>query len=107
MAQGSAHTQLRAAITEDWVRAVVREEIVKAFGALAREAQGLDVPYDTDREDSNVYRLITRAAEGAAQRLTCEHEEYFPWAGGPRCSDCDEPQPQPADPFKEETDGTS
>lgn len=94
-----AQAELQMKLREQWVRAVVREEIVNALGALVREAQSQNSPYETDREDSNVFNLITWVAEGAVQRLTCEHEYRF---GQAKCWNCDEPEPRAVNPFKEQ-----
>lgn len=106
-----AHESLaraRADTTEQLIRTIVREEIVRALGALAREADSLDAPYETAELDSRALSNIKEAAEGAVRRLTCPHERYYSWHGGrdSRCSACGEPEPEPQNPFEEDTDGT-
>lgn len=80
------------------VRRVVREEIVKALQALAREAEHQD-SYDTPEITSRALDALHAAAEGAVKRLTCEHEYDAVW--GPRCTRCGEPEPEPVNPFEE------
>lgn len=94
-------------LAEDDVRRIVREEVVRVFGALAREASSLDMPYETAELDSRALENIRAAAEGAVQRLTCPHEEYLSWgpASVPQCSRCGEPEPEPVNPFEEESRG--
>lgn len=93
-------------LNEADVRRIVREEIVAAFGVLAREAKSLDMPYETAELDSRALENIRAAAEGAVQRMTCPHEEYMSWGSGqdPRCSRCGEPRPEPVNPFEDEED---
>lgn len=87
---------------EAHVRRIVREEIGKALGMLAREASHQD-GYDTDTIKSYALSAITEAAEGAAGRVTCEHEYSSVW--GPRCHRCGEPEPELENPFEEKTNG--
>lgn len=84
---------------ERFVRAVIREEIVHAFQALGREADRLDMPYETAELDSRALENIKAAAEGTVKRLTCTHEKRFAWGGDSRCASCGEPEELPADPF--------
>lgn len=91
-------------LNEADVRRIVREEIVAAFGMLAREANSLDMPYETAELDSRALENIRAAAEGAAQRMTCAHEKYFSWGHDLRCSSCGEPRPEPVNPFEDEED---
>lgn len=87
---------------EQAVRRIVREEIVNALGALKREADYQDTPYETAELDSRALGNIAQVAEGVIQRLNCPHERYGSyWAGESRCSTCGEPEPELADPFKE------
>lgn len=79
------------------VRRIVREEIVKAFQALAREAEDQD-SYDTPEITSRALDALHDAAKGAVRRLTCEHEYDAVW--GPRCTRCGEPEPEPVNPFE-------
>lgn len=79
------------------VRQIVREEIVKALQALAREAEHQD-SYDTPEITSRALDALHDAAEGAVKRLTCEHEYSELW--DPRCIKCSEPQPEPVNPFE-------
>lgn len=101
MAQGSAHIQLQVTLQEQLIRAIVREEIVKALGALKREADRLDMPYETAELDSRALTNIAQAAEGAIQRLTCSHPKYYTWHDVPRCGRCGEPEEAPANPFED------
>jgi hypothetical protein len=90
---------------EKQVRAIVREEIVKAFQVLGREADGLDTPYETAELDSRALENIKAAAEGTVRRLTCPHEEYYTWGlytVVSRCGRCGEPEPEPVNPFEAE-----
>ena len=91
-------------MTEDDVRRIVREEIVNALRALAREADEQD-SYETQELDSRALGNIVKAAEGAVVRVLCVHEEYRDgWPGRPaRCSRCVEPQPEPVNPFEEKS----
>lgn len=91
-------------LNETGVRRIVREEIVAAFGMLAREAKSLDMPYETAELDSRALENIRAAAEGAAQRMMCPHEEYMSWGQDLRCSRCGEPRPEPVNPFEDEED---
>ena len=93
-------------LNEEDVRRIIREEIIRAFGALEREAGSLD-SYETAELDSRALAQVARAAEGAVVRLTCPHEEYRDWGYGPQpqCARCGEPEPQPVNPFEEKTNG--
>lgn len=93
----------RRRVEEARIRRIVREEIVAAMGALAREADHLDAPYETAELDSRALENIKAAAEGAVKRLTCEHEFTSAW--GPRCARCGEPEPEPQNPFEPEEKG--
>lgn len=88
------------------IRAIVREEIVAALGALAREAADQDTPYDTAELDSRALGNIEKVAEGAVRRLTCPHEEYYTWHDVPKCARCSEPEPEPVNPFEPEHEHT-
>lgn len=99
--------QAREAALLDKVRAVVREEIAKAFGALARESAYLDYPYETAELDSRALSNIKEAAEGTVKRLTCPHEEYSTWHDVPKCARCGEPEPEPRNPFETNEDETN
>lgn len=92
--------RLKAETTEQLIRTIVREEIVNALGVLKREAEHLDMPYETAELDSRALSNIAEAAEGAVRRLTCSHPEYYTWHDVPRCGRCGEPQPIPANPFE-------
>jgi hypothetical protein len=85
---------------EHVVRTIVREEIVRAFQALKREADSLDMPYETAELDSRALGNIVQSAEGAVKRLTCTHEEYWDWGGRSNCARCGEPEPEPVNPFE-------
>lgn len=95
----------RRAAMEKLVRRIVQEEIVKAFGALGRAAD-----YEGRMTESEIGEraavTIGAVAENVALRLTCSHS--YPSYSPDTCWTCDEPRPEPEDPFKEEkTDGTS
>lgn len=85
---------------EGLVRTIVREEIAKAFGALAREAEHQDMPYETGELEASALRALKSVAEGTVARLTCPHETYRTYYGEPRCSRCGEPEEVPANPFE-------
>jgi hypothetical protein len=91
--------EARRRVEEARIRRIVREEIVAALGVLARAADGLD-DYDTAELDSRALGNIEKAAENTVRRLTCEHEfkDYQP----DRCWRCDEPAPEPVNPFEPE-----
>lgn len=82
------------------IRAIVREELVNALGALKREAEYQDTPYETGELESSALSAIGKAAEGAAARLTCKHPSYTDYHGR-KCSQCGEPEPVPANPFED------
>jgi hypothetical protein len=89
----------RRRVEEARIRRIVREEIVAALQVLARATDGLD-DYDTAELDSRALGNIEKAAENTIRRLTCEHEfkDYQP----DRCWRCDEPAPEPVNPFESE-----
>ncbi|HEU5039526.1 MAG TPA: hypothetical protein VFT84_01820 [Gemmatimonadales bacterium] len=89
---------------EDRVRAIVREEITRALGALAREAEHLDTPYETDHIECVALGAVKHVAEGASYRLNCPHGQYSTWHGASRCDRCGEPETLPANPFEENHD---
>lgn len=96
-------------LTEADVRRIVQEEIAKAFGAFAREADHQD-GYDADTIESYALRALQRTAEGTAVRVTCLHEAYG--GRGVRtapalrtCRRCGEPEPVPSNPFEEDQRG--
>lgn len=97
------YTEDLARAQEQCIRKIVQEEIVKALGALAREADSQDMPYETGELESSALSAIGKVAEGAVRRLTCTHETYYSWHGGrdPRCGSCGEPQPEPVNPFED------
>jgi hypothetical protein len=90
----------RRRVEEARIRRIVREEIVAALGALARAADGLDVPYETAELDSRALGNIGKAAENTIRRLTCAHE-YKSYNPG-ECARCGEPAPEPVNPFEPE-----
>lgn len=92
--------RLKAEANEQLIRAIVREEIVNAFGALRREADHQDMPYETGELESAALSAIGRVMEGTISRLTCDHPSYYPWRGSSRCGRCGEPEPLPANPFE-------
>jgi hypothetical protein len=74
----------------DQVRAMMREEIALAFGALSAAASYLDMPYETSELDSRALTNIGQAADRAAQ----EYEA--------RCETADEERAEAAkNPFAE------
>lgn len=94
------------ALNEDDVRRIVREEIANALGMLSREASHLD-GYGTDTIEMYALSAVSKAAEGAAVRMTCPHEVYESWGGlyvqaPSTCRRCGEPEPEPVNPFEEE-----
>lgn len=90
-------------LNEADVRRIVREEISRAFGMLAREAFSLDMPYETAELDSRALENIRAAAEGVMGRMTCPHDTFVSWHNGqdPRCTRCGEPEPEPVNPFED------
>lgn len=94
--------KLQARAQDDVFRAIVREEIIRALGALKREAEHLDMPYETAELDSRAFANLAQAAEGAVQRLTCSHPSYYTWHGESRCGRCGEPETMPANPFNDQ-----
>jgi len=93
----------RRELEDAHLRAIVREEIVNALGALAREAEYQDMPYETGELESSALSAIGKVAAGAVARLTCEHEVYRSYYSGrpARCGACGEPEPEPVNPFAE------
>ncbi len=55
-------------MTDDEIRKIVREEIASALTSLSLAAVRCDMPYDTDRADSNVYTLIAEVADKASRQ---------------------------------------
>jgi hypothetical protein len=92
------------------VRAVVREEIGLAFGALARSADKADIAYDTPEIESRVYSGVQTVAEAALQDIRlCWTEGHLHEEWGQvyeTCRRCRAPQPNPFE-TKDQTDGTS
>lgn len=87
------------------VLSIVREEIVRVFQALGREASHLDAPYETAELDSRALSNIMEAAERTVRRLTCPHERYSTsvvQGAAPYCARCGEPEAMPDNPFKED-----
>jgi hypothetical protein len=84
---------------EDQIRRIVREELAAALRVIGRSAD-----YESRTQDREIEGRAAEAfksvAEGAVQRLTCEHEfkDYQP----DRCWRCDEPAPAPVNPFEGE-----
>lgn len=91
-----------AKANEGRIRRIVREEIARAFGALGREAESQDMPYETGEIEAAALRALKHTAEGTVTRLTCGHEAYSSYYGAPRCDRCGEPEPQPVNPFETE-----
>lgn len=105
--EGPQDTYRLAPDLEAQIRRIVREEIAKAFGMLAREASHQD-GYDTDTIRSYALSAITDAAGGAASRVTCKHETYESWNShnpARTCRRCGEPEPEIENPFEEKTNG--
>jgi hypothetical protein len=95
----------RRQLEDERIRRIVREELVAALGALAREADHLDAPYETAELDSRALGNIKAAAEGAVKRLTCSHPDYYTWYEVSKCARCGEPEPAPVNPFEGKTNG--
>lgn len=94
-------------LTEERVRQIMQDEIAKALGMLAREADHQD-GYDTDIIEGTALSALQRVAEGAAGRVTCPHETYESWTTrgpGRSCRRCGEPEPEIENPFEEKTNG--
>ena len=87
-------------MNKEEVRAIVREEIVKALAVMVRSAQYESQAQEREIE-SRAAATVEDVAAGVARRLTCEHEfmDYQPDA----CWHCDDPAPEPGtvDPFEE------
>jgi hypothetical protein len=90
--------KLRQAALMDEVRAVVREEIARAFQAFRREAER----YDGGEIRDMAADALATVLDGTVTRLTCPHEKYQDWGFGPQpqCARCGEPEPQPVNPFE-------
>lgn len=77
---------------ETRIRAIIREEIALAFGALSASAQYLDMPYETSELDSRALSNIGQTADQAVR----EYEA--------RCETADEQRAEDAaNPFAERT----
>jgi hypothetical protein len=83
-------------MTKEEVRAIVREEIVKTMAVMVRSARYESRTQDREIE-SRAAEAVEAVADGVARRMTCEHEfkDYQP----DTCWSCDEPSPEPVDPF--------
>lgn len=97
-------------LSESRIRAIVREEIGQALGALGRAADDLDMPYETAEIDSRVYSGAAQVAQRALSELiqcwTEGHEFKSIWNKPlETCRRCGAPVPTPVNPFEEETDG--
>jgi len=77
-------------ITETRLRELIREEISRALGILAREAQGAD-GYGTGELESAGLRAVRTAAEVASGQLDSQyhHEWCMAWKGKPCDPRCD------------------
>lgn len=89
---------------KEQVRKIVREELVRAFGMLAREADSLDVAYETPELDSRALENVRASASGVVDRLECAHEEYQTYGDPRKCRSCGEPEPEPVNPFEDQED---
>lgn len=96
------HTDGMGDAQRSYIRRIVREELVAALQAMAREADRLDMPYETAELDSRALDNISKVAEGTVTRLTCPHEKTWTWSDKERCSRCGEPIPAPDNPFEEQ-----
>lgn len=83
---------------EKQVRAIIQEEIVKAFQAFRRETEG----YDGGEIKDMASDMLNAVLDGTVLRLTCPHEKYQDWGYGPQpqCARCGEPEPMPENPFE-------
>ncbi len=94
---------------ENRIRAIVREEISHALGALDLAANSLD-GYDTPELDSRAYSAGREVAQRALSELkhcwTEDHVFKSIW-DEPRdtCRRCGAPVPEPVNPFEEKNDG--
>jgi hypothetical protein len=98
-------TELRTQIQEQWIRAIVREEIVEAFRVLGRAAhtEGNSTESEIAERAASVLELV---AGGVALRLTCPHKEYTGWTPDYQtCTRCGEPEPEPVNPFEGDPEG--
>lgn len=83
-------------MTKEEVRAIVREEIVKAMAVMVRSARYEGITTESEIAE-RAAAVCEAVADGVACRMTCEHEfkDYQP----DMCWSCDEPAPEPVDPF--------
>jgi hypothetical protein len=81
---------------QEQVRTIVREEIVAALRAFAREAEH----YDGGEIRDMAVDALSTVLDGTVTRLTCKHEKYSTWYNTPQCARCGEPEPEPVNPFE-------
>ena len=81
------------------IRTLIRKEISRSLGILAREARGED-GYETGELESAGLRAVATAAERATDALetTYHHPRCWAWQGKPCHDSCD----QDTDPFSED-----
>jgi hypothetical protein len=72
---------------ETRIRAIIREEIDRAFQAMSVAANGLDMPYETSELDSRALTNIGQAADRAAH----EFKELCETADEERAQDAENP----------------
>jgi len=85
--------------TPEDIRTLIRREISRALGILAREAREED-GYETGELESAGLRAVTAAAERATGELESayHHHNCWAWQGKPCHESCD----QDTDPFSED-----
>lgn len=91
------------------VRALVREEIRAALGALAQTADDCDMPYETPELDSRAYQAGREVAQRALIELKkcwTEGHEFKTIYNEPTvtCRRCLTPVPEPVNPFEKPLD---
>lgn len=75
MAQGSAHIQIQMALQEQLIRAIVREEIVRALELMGITADR-SVGYYTDHIETTVMTGIRDTAQTAVRRMRDPEDPY-------------------------------
>lgn len=105
MAQHESVAHIRLDLDDQTVqsiRAAVRDEITEVLKVLGRAA-GYEGRMTESEIGERAATVLEAAVEGAVRRLTCEHE--FRSYQTDRCWSCDEPQPEPVNPFEEQGNG--
>lgn len=96
------HTDGMGDAQRSYIRRIVREEIVAAFQAMAREAE----TYDGGEIKDMAADMLSSVLSGTVVRLACSHEKTNVWGQHEyreeRCSRCSEPIPAPDNPFEEQ-----